>query len=190
MGIQIESGGVIGTTAIVNKEGRLLTRSETVSVLAHAATEGNGFSVCSDFIALTTTASFSGILYFKNTNEQPFKIAQLTMNCTQTAQWYTYKNPTTGTLISGGTAKTPTNVDFGSGMLFSGTILSGADGLTVTDGSILNNIVSGIGHTSVNFDGGVIIRQNNTFAVTCKPSAAGTFAFCVLGYFEEAIVEE
>ena len=188
MGLNIESGDQHSYNAIVNSDGQLAVVAETVRQLSAAAERGDAFyAVTGGFIALTTTASFSGILYLKNTSTtKNLKIAQLRTCGNVAQQWLMYKKPTTGTLISGGTAIVPENVNFQSGSVFSGDALYGADGDTITDGSILAQWQNGAGHSTHDFDGAIILGTNDTIALTCKPGAAGDVCVACLCYFEDA----
>ena len=176
--------GYSGNLAIVDEEGRMYVKSTSISEAAAEALIGKCFIINTGIIALTTTGSYSGLLYIKNLASSDLFIHLIELNGTQMAQWQTIKTPTTGTLISGGTAIVGYNANIASGVSLNATLLKGADALTVTDGTaILDNITS-IGTTPNSFRDTLIIPVNKTIAWTVKPSAAGNFSIVAIVYYD------
>jgi len=178
--------GDSGNVAIVNDEGRVLTDSIAKTDLGHAAQSGKTFALTTDFISLTTLGSYSGIIYIKNTDTVYIEIGVLRACGTTLSQWKIYKNPTTGTLISGGAAITPVNTNFISGVSLSVTAVKGADARTVTDGTLLGQWVCAADNCEFILDGAIILAPNNSIALVCKPFAAGEFCAWLLFKKEDA----
>ena len=184
MGIQIESAGVNSNGAIVDTTGRLLTSSAVQDQLTISSQEGNGFWINTGFVSLTTTGSFSAILYVKNTSAtKDLNISSITFSSDVACQQQAYRNPTGGTITSAGTTLSPANVNFASGSSFGGTALAGVDGSTITGGTVASSVVRPIGVQGVDLAGAVILSTNNSIAFTMKPAAAGTVAISVFVYF-------
>lgn len=138
---------------------------------------GDAYSIASDFIALTTTASYSGILYLVNqtTTSLVIHLEALRTSSTVPVLWQLWKNSTAGTLISAGTVITPVNLNYSSGKSLVALTKKGADAQTVTDGTLVAQWMSAA-YAPVQLvqQGSVILNVGNSLALTCKPSAAGS----------------
>lgn len=183
--MKILDGTGQGHHAKVTATHRLETSSVTRSEHLNAAENQDAYFIPSSHISLTTTASFSGVIYLLNTDDRNFHMYSIRTCNDVVCQWNFYKNPTTGTLISGGTLVAPENADFGSATLFTGEARYGADALTVTDGSVFAQHINDVGHTTMEPYGAIILRKNDAFAVTAKPASAGTVCVTILGYYAE-----
>lgn len=179
----IDSGGRKSYSAIVDKNGRLLVHANSNDQILEASIHGDAYSIYTDMISLTTTASFSGMLYIRNTSTIPFFVEKIITQGTATAQWYLYKGVTTGTLVTSGVAKTPANLNLGVSLSFAGSALAGADARTITDGTIMAQLICATGNYDLDLNGSLMVSQNSTIALSCKPSVAGTFAAVVHGFF-------
>jgi hypothetical protein len=83
------------------------------------------------------------------------------------------RNPTAGTLISSGTAFDSVNRDFGSANTLEATLLKGAEGLTVTDGTdVIQSIFTGPGRYVLPVD--LLLRPGNSLAIACTPQSGNT----------------
>jgi len=184
MGFEIQSGDHHGYSARVNKEGHLLTHATTLRKLTNESYGGRAFYLSSDFISLTTTGSFSGIFYIKNTSDNDLHIAQLRTCGLASTQWKLIKNPTAGTLISGASAGYASNLNFESGNPFIGNVYKGANGNTITNGSHMSQWINGVGHSTTDIDGAIIINHNSAIALLCQPSAATTVCANILAYYD------
>ncbi len=179
--MKIEDGKGSGRQASVDHEHRIMTDAQTTTALALATIKGDAFWVATDFIALTTTGSFSGLCYLKNsgtTRKLTFHKLRVCGTNIQQVQWI--KKPSTGTLISGGTTITPENLNSASSAKFLGTAKKGADALTVTDGTLWSQMVCEIGHCEEILDGALILGPDDAIAVVTKPSVAGTYCAAFL----------
>lgn len=137
---------------------------------------GDSFVIPTEFISLTTTASYTGLLYLTNTSTtHNIHIERLRTSSTVGALWYTVKNPTAGTLISAGTAVTPVSYNFSSGKTLTGTAKKGVDAQTVTDGTWMEQWQTNVYDAKERqYDGAIVLGAGNSFALMCKPSAAAT----------------
>lgn len=137
---------------------------------------GDSFTIPTEFISLTTTASYTGVLYLTNSSvTHNIHIERLRSSSTVGCLWYTVKNPTAGTLISAGTAVVPVNYNFSSGRTLTGTAKKGVDAQTVTDGTWMEQWQTNVYDSRERqYDGAIVIGAGNSIAVLAKPSAAAT----------------
>src|SRR6056300_1234810 len=138
----IEDGTGTGNKAKVNEQNRVETFSIIESRIADISNrDGKSYILTSDFVALTTTGSFNGMLYLKNTStERDLYIDRVRVCGTGTSmnamQCRFVKNPTTGTLISDANAGISVASILGSNEEFTGiNYAASGDGKTVTDGT-------------------------------------------------------
>jgi hypothetical protein len=175
--------GKSGNVAEVSKSGKLMVESVQRPKIEEQAEAGRAFWFASDFIALTTTGSFSGIFYLKNTHETEILYLQFLRTCGVAIQeWRFISNPTAGTLISAGTNIIPQNANLGSNRTFSGVVTAGADSKTITDGSDAGQWINNVGHSIQELAGTVIVPPTKSFAMTCKPAAAGDVCVTMMGW--------
>lgn len=172
MGVQIESAGLNANGMVVNSKGRALVEAFTFPGITNAAVLGSAFYIATDFVPLTTTGAFSGILYLKNTTSLQLRVSSIRTCGLTNQEWKLIRNPTAGTLISAGTALAPGNLLFSSGREFQAEAKVGVDGHTVTDGALLAQWINAVGHSREEFQGSITLDQNNTLALVCKPSVA------------------
>lgn len=175
MSFFIKDGTGQGYNAKVFDNNKLAVQSVSQSRLAYFAdTEKASYLIATGgFISLTTTDTETGILYLKYTGDGDLHITSIRTCSTASNKWLLYKNPTTGTLISNATAGISNNTNFGSSNVLPATVYKGADGATLTNGSIIENWINASGHSTEEFDGVLILQKNDSIALTCEvPSAA------------------
>jgi len=178
--------GDSGYVATVDSFNDLHTFSTIRTESAVNTVTGKTFWTASGFIPLTTTGSFSGIYYIKNTHSSSeFNIEFLRTCGLDATEWKLYRNPTTGTLISGGTSVTPGNAHFSEGGVLTATVLGGADGQTVTDGDVMAQWINNKGHSIQEFKGSLVLGPGNSMALTCKPSGAADVCVTLMGWQAE-----
>lgn len=176
----IEDGEGSSRKAFVDDRGRLLTDALTDEHSTKAVENGTAWNIHSGTITLTS-GNESGLLYMKNTGSVTIIVnysAWLMGTSTGAAAGEyilctVYRNPTTGTLISGGTAVTPVNKNFGAANIMKATVLKGVEGSTITDGiNALETLRSTVG-TQVT---GVVlsIPQGSSIALSITPFASNT----------------
>jgi hypothetical protein len=188
----IEDGTGSGKKAKVNAENRVETFSVIESRISDISNrEGKSFILTSDFVALTTTGSFNGMLYIKNTDtSQDLYIDRVRICGTGTSmnamQSRFVKNPTTGTLISDANDGISVAANLGSNEEFAGiNYAASGDGKTVTDGLQFSQFTIHLpGHTIQEYNGAIIIPGGSSMAIEVKPGAATTACIEVQCWFE------
>lgn len=167
-----------GSGAKVSKDNRLYTFSLLEFPMESFSHTGDSFIIPTQFVALTTTASYTGLLYLTNTSvTHNIHIERLRSSSTVGTLWKVLKNPTAGTLISAGTAISPVNYNFSSGKTLTGTAKTGVDAQTVTDGTWLEQWQTGVyGYIERQYDGAIVLGAGNSLAICAQPSAAATVA--------------
>ena len=189
MAMQIESGGTFPYKMDVSSSGRALVEASTSPALTEFSKLGNSYCISSEEVALTTTASYSGILQIKNTSIKHMHIAIFCLGGDMASAWWSVvRNPgETGTLWSAGTLLSPNNINFSSGNIFPALdgAKKGADGATQVGGVTLNHFPVGLGEFTKELNGAIILGPGNSIAFMCKPVAAGTVHASCLVYFED-----
>jgi hypothetical protein len=188
----IEDGTGSGSKAKVNAQNRLETFSVIESRISDISNrEGKSFILTSDFVALTTTGSFNGMIYIKNTDtSQDLYIDRVRICGTGTSmnamQCRFVKNPTTGTLISDANDGISVAANLGSNEEFAGTnYAASGDGKTITDGLQFSQFTIHLpGHTIQEYNGAIIIPGGSSMAIEVKPGAATTACIEVQCWFE------
>jgi len=145
---------------------------------------GQAYTIATGFINLTTTASFSGILWIKNTdNSGRDMFIEHIRVCGESAameavQCVVYRNPTTGTLISGASSAYASNNNFGSANQFNGIAYKGADANTITNGDWFTQFTTHVsGHSIIDFNDSIVIPKNSSIGFALKPS--NTMEICM-----------
>jgi len=176
----IQDGTGSGSRAEVDTKNRLHTFSISESGATEAALDGNLYNVNTETLTLTS-GNASSLLYMKNTNDHPWVMTRLFYNAgTSTGGTGDFlvelvANPTTGTLITGGTATTPHNLNFGSSQVLTATALKGTEGSTITDGTVrVSTIIPSSGtRVLIAFDS-IVIPAGASFAVRVTPQSGNT----------------
>lgn len=180
MQTEIIDGTGKGNRAKVNDNKRLETFSVIESRISDVSNRaGESFIITSNFVSLTTTASFNAMMYIKNNDtDKNLFIDKIRVCGTGTAMGYMQtkfiKNATTGTLISDENSALIVPSNLGSNVDFGGvSYTANADGKTVTDGSQFSQFSIHLpGHTIQEYNGGLILPAGSSLAILCKPSYA------------------
>ena len=178
-----------GRSVNVTDTNRLKTEAVSSSAISEISKEsGEAFIFSSDFISLTTTGSFNGIVYLKNNSTKDLYINSI-RTCadgTGAVQVKVIEDPTTGTLISDANSGNVRSMSLGSNVTFEGSFYSAsADGKTVTDGTDLTQFINKMaGHSIQEYNGGLILKKSKAFAITAKPSASTDFCLEIQGWLE------
>lgn len=192
MSVEIIDGTGKGNRAKVDIDNRLQVFAVTESRIADiSARKGESFILTSDFISLTTTGSFNGLQYIKNTNtEKDLYIDKIRVCGTGSSMGYVqcklYKNPTTGTLISDANDGITVPSNMGSNEVYDGlNYAASADGKTVTDGEQFSQFTVHLpGHTTQEYQGNLIIPSGKSIAILGKPSYASEVCIEIQCWFE------
>lgn len=193
MEIQIVNGAGNGNRASVDKNNRLETFSITESRLADVSLrEGKSFILTSDFVSLTTTGSFNGMMYIKNTDTSLNLFIDKVRVCgtgtsMNSMQVKFIDTPTTGTLISDANPGNARPANLGSREVFPGTVYAAsADGKTVTNGEHLSQfIVHTPGHSVQEYNGALILPGGSSMAIEVKPGTATTVCLEIQCWIED-----
>jgi hypothetical protein len=186
----LESGTGNGKSAKINDDNRLEVFSVGESKAADVSrSQGRSFIIASDFISLTTTGSFNGLLYLANSSELRTFFVERLRSCstaTGTVQFYLIRNPTTGTLISDANAALQASANLNSPLSFEGDAFSASgDGKTVTDGENFSNFINRApGHSIQEYGGLIVMPPGSSMAVVAKPDVATTICLELQGWFE------
>jgi hypothetical protein len=192
MAQEIIDGSGKGYRVKVNENNRLETFSIIESRIADISNrKGESFIITSDFVSLSTTGSFNGILYIKNTDPDKILFIDKVRVCGTGAsmgsmQCKFHKNPTTGTLISDANAGIVVASNLGSNVDFSGTVYAASgDGKTITDGTQFSQFTIHLpGHTIQEYQGNLIIPGGASVGIAVKPSYATEACIEVQCWFE------
>jgi hypothetical protein len=182
---KIKDGSGTGVLFKVSSEGRGLVDATSTAEFAHASVvHERAFVAVSQIQALTTTGAENGNIYLKNTGSKRLLIHSIRSCGNVQQKWRMYKNPTTGTLISGATSTMVTNLDLSSPRTASVTAYSGGDGLTVTDGTMFEHWQNDQGYSEEIFWGGLVLDTGNAVALTAEVPSAGDVCSRILFYEE------
>src|SRR5210317_1734856 len=145
--------------AKVDNKNRLSTFAISEGKIGDASKDGDSFVLASDFISLTTTASFNALMYIKNDSNKDLLI-QTIRSCsdaTGTLQFRLLRNPTAGTIVSDANVADQLAANFGSNREFEGLAYSAsADGKTFTDGDDFTQYINrSPGHSIEDYRGAV-----------------------------------
>jgi hypothetical protein len=188
----IQDGTGTGVKLKINRDNRVETETTSQTRIADVSSRlGQAYTIATGFINLTTTASFSGILWIKNTDNQGRNMYIEHIRVCGSApdmediQCVVYRNPTTGTLISGASAAYKTNNNFGSANAFNGLAYKGADGNTITNGDWFTQFVTHIsGHSIIDFNDSIVLPKGTSIGFALKPTAAMEICMEVNCHFE------
>lgn len=185
----IEDGTGQGHTLKVNKKNRATVSAENKPVMAIVSDEeGDAYVFASgDFIAITTTDTEFGILHVKNTSTTKNLHIYSIRSCADVInKWKIYKNSTGGTLISGATAGSSNNLNIVSQNTADVNCYKGADGTTVSGGTMLEHWINDVGHSTEVFDGSLILGRNDSVELSVEVPSAGDVCCRIIAYYEEA----
>jgi hypothetical protein len=178
-----------GYRAGVTPRRQLETIAVTESRIADISKSGYSFLVATDFVSLTTTGSFNGLLYIKNnsTDRNIFiKTVRVCSSGTGYMQIRAIRNPSAGTLISDANSADKLSANAGSNVVFDGLAYSASgDGKTVTDGDNWTQFINkSPGHSVQDYQGAIVIPGGKSVAITAKPSVATTICIEIQLWFE------
>ena len=172
-----------GIGAKVGDDYRLWVDAITKTEILNAALMRKAFMFSTGIITSVATAD-SAILVIKNEDPRDLHLYDVrTCNSSPDADWKQIKNPTTGTMFSSGTQRDPENTDTGAAEKFVGDNLFGADGLTITDGIEMGTHINGKGHSTMNPEGVVILRQGKSIGYTVNTYVSARVCMTILGYY-------
>ena len=80
------------------------------------------------------------------------------------------------------------NAKFDSSNTVSCDCYKGANGSTLTGGTIIENWINAMGHSTEEFDGVLILAKNDSLALTCEVSSAADVCVRVLAFVDAGVV--
>lgn len=176
----IQDGTGHGYESKVDEHNMLHTRSVRTHEALYAALAGDGYNLPWGGFTLTTATASAMTYFFWDDSE---KIAVLSRQIfslgpstggSGLARLRVIRNPTGGTLLSGGTEQLAVNTNFGSGAVPSGTFKKGAQGSTVTGGTTVIDVGLPTGGMIQVADINWIISNGLSYAVEVTPPAGNT----------------
>lgn len=181
----IEDGRGSGVKAAVDAEQRLLIKgSKNIAFNSLNGKRAYDFSTGS-FISITTVDTETGIFYLKN--DEPTRdlfINSIRTCANQIHKVILYKNPTGGTLISGASVASATNFNFKSSNVPVATYYKGAEGSTISGGSVMSQHIDNIGHSVGVYNDAFILGPGNSVGITFELAAAGDCCVRIISYVE------
>lgn len=182
----IQDGKGNGYKAEVDDQNRLKAFADIRSINAEVS-EHDGESYIfahDDFIAISTTNTETGILHVKNTSAtKNLHIVSIRTCGAVINKWKLYKNSTAGTLITDQTAGSKQNMNLTSSNTPSATVYKGAEGKTVSGGTMLGHLINNVGHSDEHFDGALILGRNDSVELSVEVPTAGDICCRVVGYY-------
>jgi len=186
----IEDGKGSGKKAEVDSNNRLRVNSTQHKEVHYASRyEGGAYDFSTGaYVTISSTDTETGLLYLKNTSTTQDLIITSIRTCAEAAHKVKlYKNPTGGTLISAADAGTSTNVNFKSANEASALIYKGAEGRTLTGGSVMTQHIMVAGHSNLEFNDALILGPGNSLAITIELGVAGDACGRIVGYYKDVL---
>lgn len=187
--MQIEDGTGSGYRAKVDDNNRQHVFAYTRCDCADAAIRlGLAYEFATGaFLAPTTTAEHA-VFYLKNTSATLALLIETIRTCGSVAQqWILYKNDDGGTIISDANAGVEENLNFHSPNTADADVwTASAAGKTRSGGLWLSQWMNGIGHSEVEFKGGLVLGRNDSLTLTVANVASATTLACarIHAYYE------
>ena len=177
----INDGAGTGAQARVDNLNRLHTDTKSTSILEYSALKGDAYNFNTGSMTLTT-AGESAVGYFQYLDDAPFVIEEIlfviggTTGGSGEGTAKIYRNPTGGTIVSGAVPiEVAANRDFSSSKQPVANMYKGAEGNTITGGTVFASTSRSSFGTVITFDGGpIVLRKGNTLAVSWTPPTGNT----------------
>ena len=183
----IQDGTGTGLRAKVSSTNRLAVDSIETTAESLASGAGDSFNVSNDIVEITGDSQVA-LIHIDNTNSEDWVITRVYFHFggstggVGSGEFCMVQNATTGTLISGGSAVTPVNANFGSAKLLVGTFLQGANGSTLTNGTeFLRTIVPNFTSRNIIPFDSVVVPPGASLSLQFKPPVGNTSLKAQLG---------
>lgn len=182
-----------GYEAKVDSDYRLAVSAVSRDLSSESARIGENYNINTGAITLTT-ANESAVAYIKNNDDKDYIIKEVIIILGASTggsgdlEVALIRNPTTGTIISGATdMDIIANRNFGSTRPFNGLAYKGAEGNTITDGSVFSDTTRTSAGTVISFDADVIeLPKGASIGVNITPQSGNTsmsVKVAFVGYF-------
>jgi hypothetical protein len=181
MSVTIKDGTGTGKLVGVTDLNRIQSTAVTETISAHTAIRGNAYNFNTGTINLTS-ANKSALAYIKNNEDEAIVVTAAiylignTTGGSAAADTLIQieRNPTGGTIVDNATTQAPVNRNFGSTNTLAVDAYKGAEGYTLTGGTVaIESIFSGVGRQVV----GSIemnLEKGNSIGVTVTPKTSNT----------------
>ena len=175
MGFERTDGTGKGNSAGVDDTGRLLTRSITETIFENGAEEGEAYFIGTPLIT-ASTANESALIYIKNNEDSPLILGSFFLiaeNSNATVQMFRinwYRNPTS---ITGGTATTALNQNFGSSQTLDADIEYGAEGSAIVGGTLSATLSFPIGVFN-EISANLVLEKGSSVVISVVPPSGNT----------------
>lgn len=179
--MKIEDGTGGGYSVKVDSKKRISAFSVSVTEEQANAVDGYTFNVNTGTINLTS-ANKSAVLYLRNNGASDLKLTSIgylfgnSTGGTGDLALEVVRNPTAGTIVSGATAvDVVANKNFGSSRVLDATAYKGAEGSTMTGGTVaLPSLLPGAARSYVIQTGVLVIPQGQSIGINVTPQASNT----------------
>lgn len=194
--MKLEDSTGTGNGAKVDSKNRLHVKSVSTTEPQEQTKQGNSFDIDSALIALTS-ANPSGVFFIKNNEDVDFVLETLFFNFGPSTGGAgvllieVLRNPTVGTLISGGTDIEKRNRNFGSSSTLNADAKGGAEADTVTNGDRFFDILeSPSKQFPIPVD--ITIPKGSSIAVRITPQTGNTAMNVIVGGrgFKDTLLEK
>lgn len=185
MSERIIDGKGRGYEAEVNSDNKLEVASVSRTEMTfHSERDGDAFIFATaNHIDIPIADTVYGVFYLKNTSETKDLYIESVRTCSTAVNlWNLYKNPTTSTVIDDQTAGVKNTLNFTSASTADVDVYQGT-GTNFTGGSLLENWVNDIGHSTEEYGGALILGKNDSIGVSAKLKASGDACVRVIGYY-------
>jgi hypothetical protein len=185
----IKDGSGHGFLAKVIESQKLMTLSTTIPNIYSASIElGQAYVITTDFLSITDTVNFSGILYVKNiSTSEHMHIEMIKAGGDSLTLWQFLRNPISGTIVTTEDPANETNLNFLSNNKAPINAYQGFNGATVA-GLSAANWVENAGGIPIPVSGAIILGPNDSVGFSAKPAAAGVTNMTLMIYYDEVIV--
>jgi len=187
--MKIQDGKGTQYQAGVTLDGKLETFSTVINEMAIVSKDrGKSYILATDYISLSTTASFNALAYIKNNSDKDLLIHSMRTcsDATGSMQIRLLSNPTAGTIVSDANVGDQLPANVGSSEPFGGLFYSASgDGKTFTDGDNLSQFINkSPGHSVQDYEGSIVIPKGKSIGLQVKPSVATTICCEIKCWFE------
>lgn len=187
---QIEDGTGSGKRAAVDTQNRLLTKAvENCDCKDNSINKAQSYEFATGAFLAPTATDEHAVLYVKNTSSTKRMHIHTIRTCGSVVQqWILYKNDTAGTIVSDANAGVEVNHNFSSSNVAEADVYAAsAAGKTRSGGSWMSQHINDIGHSNVDYEGALILSQNDSLTLTVQNVASATTLSCarIHVYYEE-----